>query len=567
MEQFGKLILTAPGGHEQEYVLEKAQIILGRGLASDIALADAKASRTHARIECSAAGCTITDLDSANGMSINGERVDRLRLSAGDVIEIGDTILRFEVDPLAPEQDIISIDTEADLEATLVQATVPMTLTNTDTARLAIHTPNKTWEVPLMQESLSIGRHASSDLLLDQESASRHHARIERVGDHFRLRDLGSTNGTWLGVRRIEERVLRNGDTIRIGDAQLVFKDGFEPDDLTIVESRRPSTDSSHMSLRPPVVFVPGMMGSELWRGSERLWPNVKVMFTEPEVFRYMEGDAIEARGIVGELVLVPNLVKNQVYSRLGDYLVEALAYARGRDLLEFAYDWRQDLRLSARRLAETIDAWGISQPITLIAHSLGCMVCRYYVECLGGKAKVGRLLLLGGPHAGYPKAMSHLLAGPTLLPFGILGERLRQVVTTFPAMYQILPAAAFVSDEAGQPIDIFADESWLAEEQRPFLRDARAFRQELGTRSSVPTVSIFGYGLKTITGIRLARNGLDAWNQIDFDQQEVGDTHIPEASGVLAGSEIHPVQQHHGSLYVDNDVKMRLKVELTRSY
>jgi hypothetical protein len=31
----------------------------------------------------------------------------------------------------------------------------------------------------------------------------------------------------------------------------------------------------------------------------------------------------------------------------------------------------------------------------------------------------------------------------------------------------------------------------------------------------------------------------------------------------VLAGSEIHPVQQHHGSLYVDSDVKMRLRLEL----
>jgi hypothetical protein len=35
--------------------------------------------------------------------------------------------------------------------------------------------------------------------------------------------------------------------------------------------------------------------------------------------------------------------------------------------------------------------------------------------------------------------------------------------------------------------------------------------------------------------------------------------------SGVLADAEIHPVKQHHGSLYSDGDVKMRLKLELTR--
>jgi hypothetical protein len=37
------------------------------------------------------------------------------------------------------------------------------------------------------------------------------------------------------------------------------------------------------------------------------------------------------------------------------------------------------------------------------------------------------------------------------------------------------------------------------------------------------------------------------------------------QSSAVLPGSEIHPVQQNHGTLYVDNDVKMRLKLELTR--
>lgn len=45
----------------------------------------------------------------------------------------------------------------------------------------------------------------------------------------------------------------------------------------------------------------------------------------------------------------------------------------------------------------------------------------------------------------------------------------------------------------------------------------------------------------------------------------EVGDTDVHESSAVLSGSEINPVQQNHGSLYVDNDVKMRLQVELTR--
>ena len=45
------------------------------------------------------------------------------------------------------------------------------------------------------------------------------------------------------------------------------------------------------------------------------------------------------------------------------------------------------------------------------------------------------------------------------------------------------------------------------------------------------------------------------------------GDSTILEKSAVLDGSEIHPVQQYHGSLFVDNDVKMRLKLELARQF
>ena len=180
----------------------------------------------------------------------------------------------------------------------------------------------------------------------------------------------------------------------------------------------------------------------------------------------------------MGEVVLVPNLVKQQRYNRLGDYLEEALGYERGRYFFEFAYDWRQDNRLSAQRLGAAIEGWAITQPITLIAHSLGCIVSRYYVECLGGRHKVGRLILLGGPHAGYPRAISHLVSGPGILPFGLLGERVRKVIATFPALYQILPTSAYVVDQTGTAIDLLFDESWLTAEQRPLLRDARQFRQ-----------------------------------------------------------------------------------------
>jgi hypothetical protein len=183
----------------------------------------------------------------------------------------------------------------------------------------------------------------------------------------------------------------------------------------------------------------------------------------------------------------------------------------------------------------------------------------------LNGKDKVGRLILLGGPHYGVPDAISQLHTGPDLLPFGLLGDRLRDVIITFPSMYQILPNYACVHDQTGKFINLLEDEEWLPESQRPLLRIARDFRRELGENTSVPAVSIFGYGMKTVTKISVTRDIGGVWQGAELTVNEGGDNRIPEFSGVLKGSEIHPVQQHHGALWIDNDVKMRLKLELTR--
>jgi hypothetical protein len=172
----------------------------------------------------------------------------------------------------------------------------------------------------------------------------------------------------------------------------------------------------------------------------------------------------------------------------------------------------------------------------------------------------------MGGPHTGAPKGLTSLVLGPKVLPFGLLGDRMRQVMASMPSAYQILPTYMMAYDQTGQAIDVLSDEGWLAEAQRPLLRLAREFRRELGSRSSVPTISIFGYGVKTITRLAVQRDAQGSWGKVDLTLEPGGDASVPEQSAILEGSEIHPVQQEHGVLFVDNDVKMRLKIELMRA-
>ncbi len=449
------------------------------------------------------------------------------------------------------------LEQDSDLE--FVSTTI---LRDTRIPHLVVHLPERTWEVQLTADSLTIGRGRRNDVQIADESVSQHHALIDRQGDGFRIRDVGSRNGLWLGKERITEHTLSDGDVLSMGRAKLVFKSGFTSDDLTLLKA--PRIDGKPM--RRPVVFVPGLMGSELWLGSERLWPNPKLIISNVEAFALPGDPRIEARGIVNEVVIVPNLIQLRQYSGLGDYLVSGLGYTRGKDLLEFGYDWRHDVRLAAQRLAEAVEAWQVNSPITIIAHSLGTLVTRYYVERLGGKQRVERIILMGGPHHGTPGGLAAILTGPGILPFGLGAERMRHVLSTFPSAFQILPTYGCAVDQDGNAIDLLKDDWWLPEHQRPLLRTARSFRRELGTKSSVPAVSVFGYGLKTKLRVKLHRRAGGLWDSVEFVEDSAGDQSVPSGSAVLKDSEIHPVFQEHGSLYVDDGVRMRLKVELTRS-
>jgi diguanylate cyclase (GGDEF)-like protein len=78
----------------------------------------------------------------------------------------------------------------------------------------------------LNQPSLTLGRSSKSDVQVDQESVSRSHAKIINTGKTIILRDLGSTNGTYVNDELIDEYVLRDGDFIKIGRTIFKFLSG-----------------------------------------------------------------------------------------------------------------------------------------------------------------------------------------------------------------------------------------------------------------------------------------------------------------------------------------------------
>jgi diguanylate cyclase (GGDEF)-like protein len=91
---------------------------------------------------------------------------------------------------------------------------------------IVIYGPQLGKRLQLGTAAFEIGRSGRCDLPIDQESVSRHHARISFDGRDYWIQDLGSTNGTFVGDTSVQKQRLADGEQIRIGRSILKFMTG-----------------------------------------------------------------------------------------------------------------------------------------------------------------------------------------------------------------------------------------------------------------------------------------------------------------------------------------------------
>ncbi len=108
----------------------------------------------------------------------------------------------------------------------------------------------------LTDASVSLGRTQLNDWPLPDARVSKEHAVIERAGNEWAIRDLGSTNGTSVNGERVQERVLVDGDVIEIGSFALRF-------DEEAIEAAAPPTSTLQIDNLESTLFqtiVPGAL-------------------------------------------------------------------------------------------------------------------------------------------------------------------------------------------------------------------------------------------------------------------------------------------------------------------
>jgi FHA domain/Domain of unknown function (DUF1707) len=84
--------------------------------------------------------------------------------------------------------------------------------------RRAVGLPEAT---DLVRARLTIGRSSHCHLVLADDTVSRRHAELRADDGRWLLRDLGSSNGTWVNGRRVVEAEVRPGDVVQLGAYEL----------------------------------------------------------------------------------------------------------------------------------------------------------------------------------------------------------------------------------------------------------------------------------------------------------------------------------------------------------
>ncbi|MBI4196941.1 MAG: FHA domain-containing protein [Deltaproteobacteria bacterium] len=101
---------------------------------------------------------------------------------------------------------------------------IPIDATPPSVPKLVIVDNGHSGQAINVDHQITIGRSPANDIVLKEAKVSRQHAQVQILGNKYVLLDLESSNGTFVGGKKITEHVLQPNDEIRIGKTSLVFK-------------------------------------------------------------------------------------------------------------------------------------------------------------------------------------------------------------------------------------------------------------------------------------------------------------------------------------------------------
>ena len=308
---------------------------------------------------------------------------------------------------------------------------------------------------------------------------------------------------------------------------------------------------------RPIALLLPGIMGSVLEHGANRLWI---------DYWGFVAGDLVDLA--LGKLPVTANGVVRSSYEQLADYLSDRY------DVVTFGFDWRQAPAQLAKVLeAKITDLLKHELPLKIIAHSMGGVVMRdvmIFHPATWQKLKQSdgfRLLLLGSPLQGSYRIPALLLGRDSIiqklskLDLRHTKQELLAVFNAFPGVLGLLPQAVIATEgDLAQPATWQQLAAATGQSDWPvpaaaLLQDFAAYRQQVQTESANldygNVVYVAGHDRATPNGYRLIQRKGQA--EVEITYTAAGDQSVTWASGIPAQLEkagaVYYVNVTHGAL------------------
>jgi hypothetical protein len=213
------------------------------------------------------------------------------------------------------------------------------------------------------------------------------------------------------------------------------------------------------------IVLLPGILGSTLQKNGKDVWgisagavsnalwnlgANVQDLAIPDDQHDNPDyDDGVTATRLIPDAHLIPWFWKIDGYTLVSKTLKEHFELEEGRNYFEFAYDWRRDNRIAARRLWQQSRKWladwressgNQDARLILIAHSMGGMVARYFLEVLEGWRDTRLLTTFGTPYRGSVNALNFIVNGLVKKVGFITLIDLSKMLRSFTSVYQLLP-------------------------------------------------------------------------------------------------------------------------------
>ncbi|MCL5667064.1 MAG: hypothetical protein M1383_04820 [Patescibacteria group bacterium] len=222
-------------------------------------------------------------------------------------------------------------------------------------------------------------------------------------------------------------------------------------------------TDTPQQPAKNPVLLIPGIMGTEIYKGSEKLWPDVNRMFysSSDDFLNPLSlndgGVPIYTDVVLGDIVGKPNTLFDYSQGLIND--LKSQSYTENQTLFTFPYDWRKELgSVANNELKNKIDEvlnTASSAKVDVIAHSQGgLLIKKLLYDHPEYQEKINKIIFVGVPNLGAPKAAKALLYGDSMdisfLGMGLNPEEIKFLAHNMPSVYELLPSGEYFNHSGG---------------------------------------------------------------------------------------------------------------------